>query len=127
MTDEQQEIWQLIREGNRAWTSGAAHELASLYDEGAVVITPDMGRVQGRDAIVRSYEDYLHHARTHSFEELEHCVDVLGDLAFATYRFAIRYTIAGEDEAREETGQEVLGLRRGADGWKVVWRTQVAT
>jgi len=127
MTDEQQQIWQLIREGNRAWASGAINELAALYDEDAVLITPGMGRVQGREAIVRSYEDYIHHAHTHSFEELEHCVDVLGELAFATYRFAVCYTRAGEDEVREESGQEVLGLRRGAGGWKFVWRTQVAT
>src|SRR6266404_4064858 len=108
MTDEQREIWERVRRSNKAWTSGATHEVAELFDEHAVVIAPGLqGRVEGRDAIVRSYEDYIHHARTHSFEEEEHSVDVFGDrvlfflegehsvdvfgdLAVVTYRFAIR-------------------------------------
>src|ERR1700719_2662977 len=126
MTDEQREVWELVRRINRAWTSGATHELAELFDATAVLIAPDLqGRVEGRDAIVLSYEDYIRHARTHSLEEEEHSVDVFGDLAVVTYRFAIRYTLNGEDGERDETGQEVLVLRRGACGWKAIWRTQV--
>ena len=125
MTEEQHEIWELIRRSNRAWTSGAAHEVASLFDEEAVVVAPGLQeRVQGREAIVRSYQDYVHHARTHAFEEEEHQIDVFGDTAVATYRFSVRYTLNNEDEEREESGQETLVLRRGADGWKVIWRTQ---
>ncbi len=127
MNPEEMQVWQLIRESNRAWLSGATHELGSLFDERAVMVTPDLARVEGRDAIVRSYEDYAHHARTHAFEELEHCVDVLGDVAMVTYRFSVRYTLNTEDEEREETGQEVLALRRAGEGWKVLWRTQVET
>jgi uncharacterized protein (TIGR02246 family) len=127
MTDEQGEVWELIRQGNRAWVSGAPHQVAALFDEAAVVVAPGLqGRAEGRDAIVKSYEDFVHHARTHSFEELEHCVDILGDTAVVTYRFGIRYTVNGEDAERDETGQEVLVLRRGAGGWKVIWRTQLA-
>src|SRR6267378_375272 len=115
MTDEQREIWELVRRSNRAWVSGAAHEVAALFDEAAVVIAPGLqGRVEGRDAIVRSYEDE------------EHSIDVFGDLAVVTYRFAIRYTLNNEDGEHEETGQEVLVLRRGPSGWKAIWRTQVA-
>jgi uncharacterized protein (TIGR02246 family) len=127
MTDEQREIWELVRRSNKAWTSGATHEVEKLFDEHAVMIAPGLqGRVEGRDAIVRSYEDYVHHARTHSFEEEEHSVDVFGDLAVVTYRFATRYTLNSEDGEHDETGQEVLVLRRGPSGWKAIWRTQVA-
>src|SRR6267142_6614504 len=107
MTDEQREIWELVRRSNKAWTSGAAHEVAELYDEHAVVIAPGLqGRVEGRDAIVRSYEDYIHHARTHSFEEEEHSIDVFGDLAVVTYRFAIRYTVNSEDGEHDDRSEE---------------------
>jgi len=126
MTDEQREIWELVRWTNRAWAAGAAHEVAKLFDEAAVVIAPGLqGRVEGREAIVRSYEQYVHHSRTHSFEELEHSIDVFGDLAAVTYRFAVRYILNGEDAEREETGQEVLMLRRTPSGWKALWRTQI--
>ena len=125
MTDEQREIWDLIRRSNRAWLAGAAHEVASLFDEQAVVIAPGLkDRLLGREAIVRSYEEYVHHARTHAFEELEHFIDVFGDTAVATYRFTVRYTLNGEEEERDETGQETLVLRHGPGGWKVIWRTQ---
>src|ERR1700682_2586712 len=126
MTEEQRDIWELIRRSNRAWISGATHEVANLFDEAAVVVAPGLQqRVEGRDAIVRSYEDYVHHARTHSFEELEHSVDVFGDTAVVTYRFAVRYTLNGEAAERDETGQEVLVLRLDQSGWKLIWRTQV--
>jgi uncharacterized protein (TIGR02246 family) len=125
MTDEQREVWELVRRSNRAWMAGAAHEVANLFDEKAVVVAPGLqGRVEGRDAVVRSYEEYVHRARTHSFEELEHSIDVFGDLAVVAYRFALRYTLNGEDGEHDETGQEVLVLRHSAGGWKVLWRTQ---
>src|SRR5262249_46247155 len=125
MTDEQREIWELVRRSNRAWVAGAVHEVANLFDEGAVVVAPGLqGRAEGREAILRSYEDFIHHARTHAFEELEHAVDVFGDTAAVTYRFSIRYSMNSEDTERDETGQEILMLRRGPGGWKVIWRTQ---
>jgi uncharacterized protein (TIGR02246 family) len=126
MTEEQRDIWELVRRSNRAWISGATHEVSNLFDQAAVVLAPGLRqRVEGRDAIVRSYEDYVHHARTHSFEELEHSVDVFGDTAVVTYRFAVRYTLNAEAAERDETGQEVLVLRRDPFGWKLIWRTQV--
>ncbi len=127
MTDEERDIGELIRRSNRAWVAGAVHEVANLFAEDAVVVAPGVqGRVQGRDAILRSYEDYVHHARTHAFEELEHAVDVSGDTAVVTYRFSIRYSMSSENAEREEMGQEVLVLRRGPGGWKVIWRTQIS-
>jgi len=126
MTDEQREIWELVRRSNRAWMAGAVHEVANLFEQNAVVVAPGIqGRVEGSKEIVRSYEDYVHHARTLSFEELEHSVDVFGDLAVVTYKFAIRYSVGGEAEEHDETGQEVLVLRRGPSGWKALWRTQI--
>jgi len=127
MTDEQRQIWELVRRSNRAWLGGAVHEVASLFDDNAVCVAPGLqGRIEGVGPIVRSYEDYVHHARTHSFEELEHSVDVLGDVAVVAYRFAIRYTLNGESEERDDTGQEVLVLRRSPAGWKAIWRTQTS-
>lgn len=125
MTDEQREVWELVRRSNRAWMAGAVHEVGELFDEKAVVVAPGLqGRVEGREAVVRSYEEYVHHARTHSFEELEHSIDVFGDVSVVAYRFAVRYTLNGEDVERDESGQEVLVLRQVGGAWKAIWRTQ---
>jgi uncharacterized protein (TIGR02246 family) len=126
MTEAEREIWNLIRASNRAWTEGDLAAVADFFDEGAVLVKPGLGgRVEGREAIVKSYEDYVHHAQTHAFEEQEHCVDVVGDTAVATYRYAIRYTMKNEDQERDESGQEVLVLKRSGEAWKAIWRTQV--
>ena len=124
MTEEEMQVWLLVRESNRAWTAGATHELTRLFAPDAVLVKPDFGRVEGAEAIVRSYEEFVHHARTSSFEELEHAVSILGDLAMVTYRFQIRYTPLTETEERDESGQEVLALRRSGASWQVIWRTQ---
>ena len=98
------------------------HEVGNLFAEDAVVVAPGLqGRAQGREAIVRGFEDYVHHARTHDFEESIRSWAI----AAVTYRFSIRYSLNSEDGEREEMGQEVLVLRRGPSGWKVIWRTQV--
>ena len=123
MTEEEMQVWMQVRETNRAWTAGANHELANLFEPEAVLVKPGEARVQGRDAIVRSYEEFVHQARTQSFEELEHSVDVFGDFAMVAYRFSIRYSMA--DEQHDETGNEVLALRRRDGVWRVLWRTQV--
>ncbi len=127
MTDEEREIWDLIRESNRAWTEGAFHELENFFDERAVLIAPRVGRLVGRDAIVKSYADFVTHARTDSFEEMEHAVDVIGETAVATYRFRIRYQVHSEEAPRDEVGQEILVLRKRPDGWKIIWRTQTGS
>jgi uncharacterized protein (TIGR02246 family) len=125
MSEEQREIWELIRRSNRAWVAGAPHEVSGLFDDDAVVVAPGLqGRIQGREAIVRSYEEYVHHARTLSFEELEHQIDLFGDTAVAAYRFTVRYSLNGEEGERDQTGAEVLVLHRRPEGWKVIWRTQ---
>lgn len=124
MNESQTELWNLVRESNRAWISGSTKELAGLFDERAVVIAPALqGRVEGRDAIVASYASYNLHARTHSFEEMEHQIDLFGDTAVVTYRFHVRYELLSDSIVQEETAQEVLVLRK-TDRWRVLWRTQ---
>jgi ketosteroid isomerase-like protein len=126
MNESQTELWNLVRESNRAWISGSTKELADLFDDHAVVIAPALeGRIEGRDAIVASYTSYTMHTKTHSFEEMEHQVDLFGDTAVVTYRFQIRYELLADGVVQEETAQEVLVLRK-TDRWRVLWRTQTA-
>jgi uncharacterized protein (TIGR02246 family) len=124
MTAEAQDIWQAIVASNAAWTSGNPRGVAPLYAEDVVMVTPGIsGRVVGRDAMVDGYVEYCNQARTHSFKELEHDVDVRGDVAVATYRFAVRYEIGGH--VFDDIGQEILVLSRTKDRWLVIWRTQM--
>src|ERR1700760_2583546 len=97
------ELWNLVRESNRAWISGSLHELSDFFDEQAVLIKPGMtGRIDGREAIVATYASYNQHCRTQSFEEREHEVAVFGDLAFVTYRYEIRYQVVADGAQHDD-------------------------
>lgn len=98
--------------------------VASLFADDVVGIHPDLdGSVRGRAAMVQSFVDYVAQVKTHHFDEQERSVEVLGDLAVATYRFEVRYEVGGQ--VHDERGQEVLVLRRRDETWQVVWRTQL--
>ena len=126
MTEEETELWNLVRESNRAWISGSTHELADFFDERAVVVAPGLaGRVEGRDAVVQSYAAYNQHARTESFEEMEHQVALFGDTAVVAYRFRVCYQLLAGGETHDETATEILVLRK-TDRWRALFRTQTA-
>jgi ketosteroid isomerase-like protein len=124
MNEAETGLWTLVRESNRAWISGSSHELSDFFDEHAVVMAPGMqGRVSGRAAVVASYAAYNMHARTHSFEEMEHQIELFGDVAVVVYRFRIRYQVIATGEQHDETAQETLVLRK-TDRFRVLFRTQ---
>ena len=126
MSDEQQEVWKVIRESNRARIAAATHELSALLDPEVVELQAGLsGRVVGREAVMRSVEDQNHHTRIEAFDELEHSIDVFGDLALVTYRYELRMRPVAEEDEREESGQEVIALRRAGGAWRVLWRTRL--
>ena len=121
-----EEIWRAIKEANLAWKRGEPEATASLFADDVVMVAPAAGvRISGRDAMVKSFVDYCAAARTHFFEERSHDIDVRGDLAVATYTFAVRYEVEGK--TFDDEGQEVLVFARGGGAWKAIWRTQVTT
>ena len=120
---DERELWDAVVASNRAWLQGRVSEVAGLFHADAVAVAGAGRRVEGRDAIVRSYADYCAAAKTHAFEELEHTVDVLGDVAVVTYRFSVRYEMNGV--TYDELGREVLVFTRQDGRWGVAWRTQI--
>lgn len=118
------DIWRAIERSNAAWTSGDPEGVAPLFAEDVVLVAPGLnGAVVGRRAMVQSYVDFTAVADTKAFEPLERRIDVSGDTAVASYTYRVRYELDGQ--THDEQGQEILVLRRGEDGWKAIWRTQV--
>lgn len=125
MTDAQREVWEVVREANKARAAVATRELAALHEQDAVVVRTLDERLEGRDAIVRAVEEESHQTRIEAFEELEHSIDVFGDFALVVYRFEMRTRAAGDDEEQQQSGQEVVALRNSGGRWKLLWKTQV--
>jgi len=120
--DPTREIQDIVREINEAWLERRAADLARfLHDE--IVIAPPgfQNHVRGRQAAVDSYEQFAAAATVHAADFDEPEVRMWGDTAVATYRFALDYALGGA--RTQDTGWDVLVLRRAAGTWQVVWRT----
>jgi uncharacterized protein (TIGR02246 family) len=119
------EIWRAVTAANRAWVGGNPDGVATLFHEHAIMAVPGQARrLHGRDAIVRSYADYVRQVRTLAFGELEHGVDVVGDTAVVEYTFSMRYEVNGA--VHDERGREVLVFARAGGTWSAIWRTRLS-
>jgi ketosteroid isomerase-like protein len=133
MDVEDEVIWSAVHAANRAWFEGRAHEVGALFHPRAVGVFPAAGqRLEGREAMVRSFADYTAQVHTLSFEESEPSIDRFGDTAIVGYRFAVRYQLRAAEPSAEaapkvldEQGYEVLVLVRERGAWLAVWRSQV--
>jgi uncharacterized protein (TIGR02246 family) len=121
--NEEKKIEQLIREVNRAWTEGRLGDLPGFFDERVIAIAPEGDRIEGREAMVESFRQFLAMARVDDFQVTGIGVDVFDHTAVARFGFAVRYELDGA--CYDETGSEVLVLVESEEGWRIVWRTQL--
>ncbi|HEX8037485.1 MAG TPA: nuclear transport factor 2 family protein [Ktedonobacterales bacterium] len=119
-----EEIAGIVGAINAAWVHGNAGEMAEYLDEGMVIVQPGFEeQVVGREACVESYREFASHAAIRQYDEGEVTVDVRGDTAIASYRYAIEYEMDGE--TYHDAGHDVFVLMRGDGGWHAVWRTLI--
>jgi ketosteroid isomerase-like protein len=116
------EIQEIVREINEAWVERRPADLARFLDDQIVVAPPGFqGQVKGRQAALDSYDQFAAAATVHAADFDEPDVQAWGDTAVAIYRFTLDYATGGA--RNQDTGWDVLVLRRTAGTWQVVWRT----
>jgi ketosteroid isomerase-like protein len=121
----ERELAGLVHEINEAWLGGDLGWLRRHFHPEIVMVAPGFKeRVQGADACVRSFEDFLTTAEVRDFRESELVAEAFGPAAVASFRFEIVYALDGRDY--RESGRDIWVFARDPDGWKAVWRTQVA-
>jgi ketosteroid isomerase-like protein len=123
MTNDEKKVEQIIRDFNRTWTDGRLDDLSVFFDERVVAIAPNGGRVEGREAMVESFRQFLAMARVDDFQVTAVGVDVFDFTAVARFGFVVRYELYGA--SYDETGSEVLVLVKSDETWRIVWRTQI--
>lgn len=121
MTEESR-IRDVIRGITAAWRGGRIDDLERFYRPDVVFVQPGLGgRLEGREACVESYRQFLAVATVHDYAEEEPVIDRFGEVAVGTTRFEIDYELDGA--RHRESGHDVLVLARDAYGWRVAWRT----
>lgn len=118
------EIWQVIRGINGAWTGGKTENLKRYFQENMVIVSPDLKKMgEGRDACIKSYEDFVSLANVHGCEEFDPSIDVFGNSAVASYRFVVKYDMDGN--SHEDAGYDLFFLVREGGKWVAVWRMMI--
>jgi ketosteroid isomerase-like protein len=115
-------IWRLIQQLNDAWLRGQAADVGSWLHDDVVLVQPGFaGRLVGRRACAKTWEDFAAGATVHRFEQSDAAIDVFGEVAITSYRFDVRYEWQGQ--LIDESGRDLLVWTRQNGDWKIVWRT----
>lgn len=119
----------VLRAVNRAWRElepdAIAPALRPLFCDDATMVGPRFAAfAEGREASIASYADFARAAVVTDFRMEEPSVRLSGETAIATYRWRIVYDL--DTTHYDETGHDVVVLRRDGDAWRVLWRAMLA-
>ena len=123
MNSSSDPVRSLIRASNQAWREGRLDALADLLHPEVAFAGPQLQVLaEGREACVRSYEEFVARAEIHAFVEHPADVRITGSTAVATYEWSIAYSISGR--RHDERGREILVCTRDDGDWRIAWRAQ---
>lgn len=122
--DPRTEIRTIIERIDRVTLGGAREDITPVFHPDVVFVSPDFkSHVQGREACLRTYDDFRGNAEIHEYRPDEPDVHVTGSTAVASHPFRMRYAIGGQTS--DESGRDLLVFTHDGDRWMVVWRTVV--
>lgn len=123
-SDLQTHLWNRVRAINEAWRQDQWKALEDALHPDVVFLPPALRqRVQGREACIRTYQDFVQQARVASFDERAPTVDVYGETGVVSYRFSINYQ--REEKSYLGAGGEIFVFVREGDRWLACFRAMV--
>jgi len=119
--DDHEAIKRLISGIGKAWLGGNASRLNEYFHERMTINGPDLQQLgAGREACVRSYEDFIQQTAILEYAESDPKIDLYDDTAVVVCPWKITYELKGQKH-REE-GRDLLVMVRRDDSWLVAWR-----
>ena len=113
-----------MRQINEAWLGGQVQDLAPLVHSEIVMVFPAFaGRLQGREAFLAGFRDFVQNAKIQEFHEHDHQVDVVGDTAVVTFRYDMVYERSGQ--RYRATGRDLWVFQKQDKAWIAVWRAML--
>ncbi|MFA6332390.1 MAG: nuclear transport factor 2 family protein [Methanoregula sp.] len=120
-TVQAREIEEMLRAMNRCWTEMWNEPAFRKYiHPDAVAIVPSTpGRLEGRDAYVAGWRDFVSATTIHAWNETEHRIQIYekGQCAVATYFFTITFSMSGRVQTMK--GRDMFFLVREGNRWLV--------
>ena len=120
--DDRDAIQELIDRINDSWRNRRTADLRELFHESMVIVPPDLaGRVEGREACIKSYDDFLGVADVREYRASEPTVETWGETAVATFAWEMAWSMHGRPH--RESGHDLFVFTRRDGRWWAVWRT----
>jgi ketosteroid isomerase-like protein len=115
----------LLNRLNDAWIKQRGEPMTSTlnecFAEDVIMRGPDFDVLgKGRDPVVQSYRDFVSHTEVKNVSLDEPEIDVAGDTATAQYKWAITYSLNGQEYS--ERGRDLFVFARRDQRWLAVWR-----
>jgi len=119
-----QKVIELVHHINRCWLDQRPRDLEAVFHPDIVMVLPEFGgRCRGASELIASFEDFCANAKVHEYDESELSVDVIGNTATASFRFAMVYEREG---CRYRSTGRDLWMFEAIDGeWRATWRTML--
>jgi uncharacterized protein (TIGR02246 family) len=121
---EADDVRAVLQQISEAWQARRYEDLSQLFAPDMVFSLPGQAvRLEGRDAIVASYQQFMDRITLTSYREDQHSVDVWGGTAVASFRWDMAW-LAG-DVPNHDTGCDVFAFSHTDGRWLAVWRTML--
>lgn len=124
MTEDREQVAELVEQINATWIEGRPQDLGPFLHDDVVMALPGFsGRVQGKEALVASFVDFVDKARLLEFVQQDLQIDVVDDVAVASFAFEFTYERQGRHF--RGGGRDLWTFERHDDSWIVVWRAML--
>lgn len=121
LNQNQMEIFNIIKNINKAWLNGKINELRNYFHNNIVMMSPDFAsKLTGIEEIVKSYWEFIEKSKIYEFEESDFQINVFDNTAIGTYTYRIIYEI--NNKKYDGTGREIWTFSKVNKSWFAVWR-----
>lgn len=115
MTDDKQQIRDLIDAWAQASSAGDLEKILSLMDEDAVFLRAGHPPMRGREAFAAQFQKAIEQVRIEASSDIQE-IDVSGDMAYCWNQLSVTMTPLKGGTAMRHTGPVLTIFRKKADG-----------
>ena len=119
MDQKEREVWHIVQQLNKAWTTGNPEALKDFFHRDMVAITAtDRLRLEGKEACIASWKAFSDAAKIHYWKEIDPKIRLYGDTAVVTYYFDMSFDMGGQSITMG--GRDMFVMVREEGKWWVV-------